>query len=271
MQESGMPDDAQLTLMEAAHSYLETLAGDERIAHQAEVERFVRWSGADRPCRQLRGQDVANYAETLTGSVTDAAKRAEAVKQFLAYANKAGYTSTNLGTHLRIRKSARTRAGAQRPAPEQVEISEEERQGLSAELDALKAQRPQIIRDLQRARADKDFRENAPLDAARDQQGHVEGRIRELEAKLQQAVIVEQAPPSGDTIEIGSTVLLRNLSSDAEMTYTLVRPGEANAAQGRISFQSPVGQALLTRRAGDEVEVAAPSGTLRFRIERIEE
>ena len=266
-----MPDDAQLTLMEAARGYLETLAGDKRIAHQAEVERFVRWTGADRLCHQLRGQDVANYAETLTGSVTDAASRAEAVKQFLVYAKKAGLTSTNLGTHLRVRKSASSRAAAQRPAPKQVEMSEEERQALSTELDALKAQRPQIARDLHRAMADKDFRENAPLDAAREQQGYIEAHIRELEAKLQQAVIVEQGPSSGDTVEIGSTVLLRNLNSDAEMTYTLVRPGEVDAAQGRISFQSPVGQALLTRRAGEEVEVTAPSGTLRFRIERIEE
>jgi transcription elongation factor GreA len=118
---------------------------------------------------------------------------------------------------------------------------------------------------------DKDFRENAPLDAARDHQGYVEGRIRRLEATLQQAVVVQDDPaPSGHEVEIGSTVVLRNLESGAETTYTLVRPGEVDAAQGRISFQSPMGQALLLHRAGDQVDVAAPSGTRRFRIESVE-
>ncbi len=65
-------------------------------------------------------------------------------------------------------------------------------------------------------------------------------------------------------------MILRNLSSDAESTFTLVRPSEVNATQGRISFESPVGRALLRKRVGAEVEVEAPSGVLRFRIESVE-
>jgi transcription elongation factor GreA len=266
-----MSEDAPVPLVEAAHRYLATLADEERIASQAEVERFVRWCGADRTCDQLRGHEVANYAETLTGSVTDASRRAEAVRKFLAFAKKAGYASTNLGSHLRLRKTSATRPVGRGPALKEVQLSEEQKTVLTAELESLKAQRPKIASDLQRAMADKDFRENAPLDAVREQKAYIEGRIRKLETTLEQAVAVQKgAAPSGHVVEIGTTVLLRNLKSGAETTYTLVRPGEVNAAQGRISFQSPVGQALLQRRAGEEVEVAAPSGTLRFRIERVE-
>ena len=266
-----MPEGADISLMEAARRYLAALSDKDRIGSQAEVERFVRWCGADRACDQLHGHEVATYAETLTGSVTDASRRAEAVRKFLASVKKAGYTSTNLGSHLRLRKTTSPRPAARGPALEEVPISEEAKAALTAELEALKAQRPKIVQDLQRAMADKDFRENAPLDAAREQQGYIEGRIRKLEITLEQAVVVKDAPtPSGQVVEIGSTVVLRNLESGAETTYTLVRPGEIKATQGRISFESPVGRALLLHRAGEEVEVAAPSGTLRFRIERVE-
>jgi len=127
------------------------------------------------------------------------------------------------------------------------------------------------LADLKRAMEDKDFRENAPLDAARAQQGYVEGRIRDVETMLDRAVDVkDDTSSSPDTVHIGSTVILRNLVSDKEVSYTLVRPGEVNPAEGRISFESPVGRALLQHHAGDEVEVSAPSGTLRFRVDRVE-
>ena len=265
-----MAENANATLIEVAHRYLETLSDAERMASQAEVQRFVRWCGADRACVQMRGHEVANYAETLTSGVTDAAWRVETVRKFLAFAKKAGYTPTNLGTHIRLRKAASPTGRPSGPVRE-VQLSPEQKAALEEEIDSLKAQRPKILQDIQRARADKDFRENAPLQAARERQAHVEGRIRELEATLAQAVVVEpQQAPSGDTVDIGSTVLLRNLENGNETTYTLVRPSDVNAAQGRISFESPVGRALLKRRPGDEVEVAAPSGTLRFRIELVQ-
>lgn len=258
-----------MTLIDVARQYFDALGGDDRIASQAEVERFVRWCGAGRTFEQIRGQEVANYAEMLTGTVTDANERAEAVRKFLAFAKKEGFASTNLGTHLRVRKTAARKVGRSRPA--EIQMTAATKATLEAELTSLKAQRPKIVGDIQRAMADKDFRENAPLDAAREQQAYIEGRIRSLEGKLDHAVIVQDtARAYSHVIEVGSTVVLRNLSSDAETTYTLVRPGEVDAAEGRISFESPVGRALLSRQAGDEVEVTVPSGTIHFRVERIE-
>lgn len=261
--------DERITLADAAREHLTVLAGDDVTLVQAEVERFVRWAGADRQLGQLTAHQVASYADTLAGSVTDASRRGDAVKKFLAFVNKAGYTSTNLGTHLRIKRT--TRKAKNVPALETIEMSEQDKAALEAELESLKAQRPQIIDDIRRAAADKDFRENAPLDAAKDRQGHVEGRIRQLETMLHQAVVVEAAAgPTGDVADIGCTVVLRNLQNDREVTYTLVRPTEADASQGRISFESPVGQAVMRKRVGDEVEVSAPSGAIHFRIESVE-
>ena len=264
-----MSDDTAITLSEAAREHLGVLAGDDATTIQAEVERFVRWVGADRELGQLTAHQVASYAETLAGSVTDAARRGDAVKKFLAFANKAGYTTTNLGTHLRIKRGSRRTNNV--PALQAIEMRGEDKAALVTELESLKVQRPQIIDDIKRAMADKDFKENAPLDAARERQAYVESRIRKLEMTIDLAVIVEAAEgPKGDIVQLGSTVVLRNLDAGKDVSYTLVRPAEVNASQGRISFQSPVGQAVLKKRPGDEVEVVAPSGTIRFRIERVE-
>jgi len=264
-----MTNDATIKLVDAAREHLKGLRGDDVTATQAEVERFVRWAGADRVLGQLTANEVANYAETFSGTVTDAARRGDAVKKFLAFAKKAGYTSTNLGTHLRIKRS--TKKASTTPILESIEMTEEGKAAVVVELAALKAQRPGIIDDIRRAMEDKDFRENAPLDAARDQQGYVESRIRRLEVTLDQIVIVEAAAaPAGDVVELGCTVVLRNLKSDKEVSYTLVRPTEADASQGNISFESPVGQSVFKKSAGDEVNVSAPSGNIRFRIERVE-
>jgi transcription elongation factor GreA len=152
-----------------------------------------------------------------------------------------------------------------------VELTEREKAALETELAELKAQRPRIRADIQRAMADKDFRENAPLDAAKQEQALVEGRIRAIEASLANVVIVaEAARRGGETIGVGSTVVLVNLATSKQTTYTLVRPSDVNPAQGRISADSPVGKALVEKRAGEEVDVQAPSGTHRFRIETVE-
>jgi transcription elongation factor GreA len=266
-----MAEETTTTLMETARRYLASLPADQRVGTQPEVERFVRWCGPDRVVQQLRGQDVANYAETITGSVIDATKRADAVRALFVYAKKVGLTDTNLGSHLRLRKGTASKSAAKTATVERIEMSVIQKEALEAELESLKSQRPKILADLKRAMEDKDFRENAPLDAARAQQGYVEGRIREIETMLDRAIeVADDASATPDSVHIGSTVVLRNLASEKEVTYTLVRPGEVNPGQGRISFESPVGKALLQHRVGDEVEVAAPSGTLRFRVERVE-
>jgi len=124
------------------------------------------------------------------------------------------------------------------------------------------------VADIKRAAADKDFRENAPLDAAREQLSYLEGRLKELEAVLKAAVITEAGVEASARVGIGSSVVLRDLDSGQELTYTLVGPRDVDAARGRISSASPIGRAILDKSSGQVIEIAVPAGKMRYRIER---
>ena len=256
------------TVAEAATQFLATLSSEQREEAEREVNRFVRWYGGDRPIGVVSGHEVANYAEHATTGVTDPNKRLDPVRSFFAFAKKAGLTATNLGAHLRAKKTASRGGEAARARPQQgVDMTPEGFAALEKDLAALRAERPRIAEQLRLARADKDFRENAPLDAAREHQAQVEARIRELEAVLRAARLVEQK--SGLHAGIGHSLVLRDLTHDEEMSCTLVGPREADPSRGKLSVASPIGRALLERLEGDVIEVEAPAGVVRYRIERI--
>jgi transcription elongation factor GreA len=261
-----------VTLQDAAHQYLASLKPGARNDAQPEVLKFVRWSGQTRDLASMRGHEVAQYAENLPPTVADAAKRADVVRAFLKWAKEKSYTRENLGTHLRVRKGAKSSANAQTVEEQPVYLTKQGHADLLTELDELKARRPQIQADLARAMADKDFRENAPLDAARNEQAHLEARIRELEQTLKKAVVLEGGaaePVQHEVARIGDHVTIRDLRNGGEKTYTLVNTDEVRSGQGKISIASPVGKAVYQRRAGEEVEVEAPAGSFRVRIESI--
>ena len=257
-------------LQDAAHKYLAALKSAVRGDAQSEVLKFVRWCGPDRDISVMRGHDVAQYAENLPPTVADAAKRADVVRAFLKWAREKGYSRENLGTHLRVRKANKSSANAQRLEEAPVFLTREGHQTLVDEMEMLKGRRPQIQQDLARAMADKDFRENAPLDAARNEQGHLEARIRELDQTLRKAVVLDShTGEPGDVARLGDHVTIRDLRTGGDKEYTLVNPDEVGAGQGRISIASPVGKAVYQHHTGEEVEVEAPSGTFRVRIEGI--
>jgi len=257
-----------LKLSQAAALFVASLSGEARQESQAEVYRFARWSGADRLIGDLRGHDIALYADSLGPATPEVVRRAEAVRSFLSFAKKERLTATNLAPHLRLRKSPQAANGVVAP-PKRTQLTQEGHASLEAELKALKEQRPVVSEELRRARLDKDVRENAPLDAALDRQGHLEARIRELDTLLKHAEVVGGGADAGSKAHLGSTLGVRDLDSGALLRYTLVSPSEVNPAQGKISIASPVGKALIERLVGDEVEVPVPAGILRFRIEEI--
>jgi len=261
---------SSVSLLEAATRYAASLDGKARATAQAEVNRFVRWYGAKRLTAELRGHDVSLYGEELGPATEEAKRRAEQVRAFLSFLKKEGMTPASLAAHLRLKKNTRSAGLGAFEEHREVELTADGHHALSEELEALKAQRPQVREEIRRAMLDKDFRENAPLDAAKDQQAHLEARIREIEAALKHAVIVERAGGSDRKVHIGSTVEVTNLKSGAAQRYTVVGENEGNAAAGKISVASPIGKALLERGPGDEVEVSVPAGLLRLRIERIE-
>jgi transcription elongation factor GreA len=267
---AGDPTAHQATLQALAHEYLASLKAAVAREAQPEVLKFVRWAGPDKELASMRAHEIAQYAENFPPTVSDAARRADFVRAFLKWAKDQGVTAENLGIHLRVRKAAKSSSNAQTVEEQPIYLTQEGHDALVDELEQLKARRPLIQQDLARAMADKDFRENAPLDAARNEQAHLEARIREIDQTLRRAVVLEHgAHDGGDASRIGDTITIRDLRTGQEKSFTLVNTDEMRAGQGKISIASPVGRAVYQRRAGEEVDVEAPSGTFRVRIEAI--
>src|SRR6476619_837845 len=130
---------------------------------------------------------------------------------------------------------------------------------LIAELKALREERPKIVEAIEEARAHGDLSENAEYHAAKERQGQVEMSISDLEDKVSRAQIIDPATLSGDKIIFGATVTLLD-DDDKPVTYQIVGPYEADAKIGRISYNSPLGKALIGRKVEDEIEVTVPSG-----------
>ena len=136
-------------------------------------------------------------------------------------------------------------------------------------MDDLKGERVGVVEEIKRAMADKDFRENAPLDAAKDHQGIIESRIRDLEASINSAQILESKPAKVARSRVGAKLTLKDVTSGRVIAYTLVDVREADASTGRISTKSPVGLALLDRTVGEEVTINVPKGTLKYTVQKI--
>ena len=257
-----------MTLAKALDDYYNTLAGNASQEVQIELRRFARWCGSERPLDMLTPPEVAQYAESVSSSGGNLGERLGAIKAFLSYLKKKKLIDVSLASHVKL---PRTRAprGTAASREEPLYLSQEGYDALRQEVKGLKAQRIDIAADIRRAAADKDFRENAPLEAAREHQGHVESRIRELEQRLRRAVTYTGRAP-GQRIQVGRRVTLRNEQTGKEFVYTLVDPTEADPTQGRLSVASPVGRALLRRGAGDRVQVAAPRGNVSYHITAVE-
>ena len=140
---------------------------------------------------------------------------------------------------------------------------------LQGELLQLEAQRPKLLNAIKEAREKGDLSENAEYHAAREDLAMLEGRIRETKDKVSRAVIVDKDKIGGDSIVFGATVKLLSLADNEEEEYTLVGEGENDPLNGRILTTSPMGQALLTKKVGDRVEVQTPKGSLKFKVLQI--
>ena len=140
---------------------------------------------------------------------------------------------------------------------------------LIAELKALREERPKIVEAIEEARAHGDLSENAEYHAAKERQGQVEMSIADLEDKVSRAQLIDPASLSGDKIVFGATVTLLD-DDDKPVRYQIVGPYEADAKVGRISYNSPLGRALIGRRVEDEIEVTVPSGDKFYVVEKIE-
>lgn len=141
-------------------------------------------------------------------------------------------------------------------------------EALKSELDQLKTvDRPRVIDSIAEAREHGDLKENAEYHAAREEQGFIEGRIKEIESKISSAEIIDirKMPNTGKVI-FGTTVVIENLDSGEEQTWTLVGDDESDLAQRKISFNSPIARGLIGRVEGDEVTITTPGGETDYEI-----
>ncbi|MGL4314352.1 MAG: transcription elongation factor GreA [Sphingomonas sp.] len=140
---------------------------------------------------------------------------------------------------------------------------------LAAELRRLKEERPLIVDAIEEARAHGDLSENAEYHAAKERQGQIEASIADLEDKLSRAQIIDPTSLSGDKVVFGATVTLLD-EDDKPVRYQIVGQAEADANFGRISYNSPIGRALIGRKVDDEVEVSVPAGDRYYLVSKVE-
>jgi len=141
---------------------------------------------------------------------------------------------------------------------------------LEADLRELKTvDRPQIVKEIEIARAHGDISENAEFHAAKERQSHIEGRIRALEDKLARAQVIDPSGPAPESVRFGVTVVLLDAETEEEVTYTLVGEDESDIAKGLLSISSPIARALLGKGVDDVVRVQVPKGTREFEVREI--
>ncbi|MGH6729684.1 MAG: transcription elongation factor GreA [Sphingomicrobium sp.] len=152
---------------------------------------------------------------------------------------------------------------------EKVPMLAEGHERLNADLKRLKGERPEVVEAIEVARAHGDLSENAEYHAAKERQGQIEAMIIDIEDRLSRAMVIDPKSLSGDKVVFGATVTLID-EEEKKVRYQLVGQTEADAKAGRISYNSPLGRALIGRLKGEEVEVSTPSGERYYKIAKIE-
>lgn len=279
--EQSNPDS--ISIGDAFREYFDDeVADDDKPKAFPEVQRFARWIGEDQRVDKVIASEVAQFSETYRSNASKAQKdQARHIKGFLNFLKKRQYTTDSLASHIRVRP--RSNAGQRAPVarPKVTEDNRLTQAGFDEYkrmLEELYADRPKAQDDVARAAASGDVRENAPLDAARDRHGYIEGEIRRIEGIIDSAVVIsedEQRARAGEGVLIGNTVSVLKIGEhyvykgehvvpefDADKQrptkYQIVSSHEANPLQSKISNVSPVGVELMGKKTGDKIKVKTP-------------
>ena len=271
--ETTQEEQAILSLNEAFQTYVRQMPKDTKKAAQPEIAKFVRWVGPTRLIDTIIPSEIGEYNEIFGAKTAtrDATERLSAVKLFLTFLKKKDHIEVNLAQHLRLRKSrsAASKAVSMVDSTRSVSLTQSGYNEMTKQLIALNEERIKIVEDIQRAAADGDVRENAPLEAAREAQGMTIGKIQELEATLKVAVIIDAKSQDSNRVHIGSKIELTETTSNKTVKYQLVEPNEANPLASKISIVSPVGSAILGHKIGEDVKVKTPRGQQVYTISKI--
>jgi len=255
--------------------YLKIVKGTGGQAVQAELNRFVRWCGREKDVAKLTPSEIEGFCTTLEGIGDDRAHRLAILKMFLSHLYRSGLAVADLSRHARIRRSAKTSRsrGIKINSLPVLQLTEEHFLVMQEQLSSLKEARVKVSKEIRHAAADKDVSENSPLDVAREQQGHIEARIREPENTLRRATLLEKIDKKTlrkGKVTLGSRVTIRHKETRSETSYLLVNTNEADPSKGKLSVESPVGKALVSRSLGETVEVSTPSGQTLYEISKLE-
>ena len=270
--ETTQEEQVTLSLNEAFQTYVRQMPQDNKKSAQPEIAKFVRWIGSERLIDTIIPSEIGEYNEIFGAKTAtrDATERLSAVKLFLTFLKKKEHIEVNLAQHLRLRKSrtsATKTVTIDNPA-RSVRLTQSGYNEMTKQLASLQEERVRIVEDIQKAAADGDVRENAPLEAAREAQGMTIGKIQELEATLKVAVIIDAKNQDRNRVHIGSKIELTEIRTDKTVKYQLVEPHEANPLASKISIVSPVGSAILGQMLGDEVKVKTPRGQQMYKISK---
>ena len=257
------------TLLEVVGLYVGSLKESDDATHK-ELYRFVNWCGPERPFGQIVPSLIGGYADSVAGTGTTplAAERLQVVRKFLTYARKKGMVEINLAQHVRVRKT-RTKKTASGSLIEnnQIELTPQGHSQMVEQLAELKGQRAPLALEIQKAAADKDVRENSPLEAAREQLGQVEARIRDIENTLVKAEVIDESGNSKSlTVRRGAAFSVQDIQSGKKFRYTVVDASEANPLESKISDVSPLGKVFLGQQSGQQVTAQTPRGNVKYKI-----
>ena len=264
-------EQVSLSLNKAFQTYVRQMPQDTKKAAQPEIAKFVRWLGGDRLISSIVPSEIGEYNEIFGAKTAtrDATERLSAVKLFLTFLKKKEHIDINLAQHLRLRKSrVASKIAATPNQTRSIRLTQSGYNEMKKQLTQLQNERVRIVEDIQRAAADGDVRENAPLEAAREAQGMAVGKIQEIEATLKVAVIIDAKNEDRDRVHIGSKFELTDTTSSKVFKYQLVEPNEANPLSSKISILSPVGSAILGKNLGAEIKVKTPRGEHVYKISK---
>jgi transcription elongation factor GreA len=264
-------NENNITLGEAVNRYIDSLLPEETASSKSELQHFIRWFGRDKPVTVLLQEQVDKYIAGLPSSDVAQGKKLDQIHRFLVYAKKEKWSTADIPVKYRSKKNGKQlKAAAIKQSQSEVTmVTQDGYDAMQKELSELKERRPKVLEEIRRAAADKDFRENAPLHAAREQLGYIDGRIQELEATLKNVNVVGRSDDSKNRVSVGKKVILVEVDSGVEYCYTIVGAKESAPGAGKISYLSPIGKAILGRTCDEKVEVDAPSGKLYFCIKHI--
>tara|TARA_A100001037_G_scaffold259969_1_gene248019 strand:- start:34473 stop:35297 length:825 start_codon:yes stop_codon:yes gene_type:complete len=266
------------SVQEVIMLYISSLSQKNRNSdYLQELYRFSQWCGPDKQMEKISAPEVGEYNENaiLRLGIENSANRLTEVKKLLVYAYKEGFINTNLSQHVRLRrprKNSLIKSSGLRKVKSSSDNKESlTKQGiaeLNRELKSLKNDRQPITDEIKRAAADGDVRENAPLEAARQEMGKLVARIDEIENMLANYGVIESNEASS-FINLGSKVVLMDVKSKRKVKYMVVAAPEARPFDGRISNLSPIGKAVYKKEVGEVVDVHTPRGLIQYEIMKV--